>query len=331
MIASMTSSLNIEQPLTSGIPDALSMLRPASEADYRKIEPEIRRQRAAWVGHLRVARREMKLVLERAGLRELRGGERGASVNGGSRPPESYLLLSRLKSSEAIRKMARFGEELCCMLDIWGIRLVVPDIDSLDGVAPLVQTHWADVPERQLMLRGGQMRFLPVGDYRTKEHLGRSGATSFDYDEAVHVNRRARLASRDPALLEEFSSPAIVDPLESLLGPDIDLIRNRHNRATVAVEPTYRSRLHRDILQRGWTNTTSTLTSCQWVPVPASAGDILLLDGLVFHAGGLGSDKNPRRVVTLTYTSVDELLQDEGLRSRVLVGGRRLSRGGSYS
>jgi hypothetical protein len=95
------------------------MLRPASDVDYRKIELEIRRQRAAWVGHLRVVRREMKLVLERQGLRELRGGERGASVNGGSLPAGSYLLLSRLKSSEAIlRKMARFGEELCCMLDI---------------------------------------------------------------------------------------------------------------------------------------------------------------------------------------------------------------------
>ena len=69
----------------------------------------------------------------------------------------------------------------------------------------------------------------------------------------------------------------------------------------------------------------------QWVPVPASAGDTLLLDGLVFHAGGLGSDRNPRRVITLAYPSVDELLQDEDLRSRVLVRGRRLSRGGSYS
>ncbi|MEA2588393.1 MAG: hypothetical protein QOH66_1320 [Actinomycetota bacterium] len=79
----MTSSLNLDAPLTSGIPDSLSMLRPASEADYRKVELEIRRQRAAWVGHLRAARREMKLVVERAGLCELRGGERGASVNGG--------------------------------------------------------------------------------------------------------------------------------------------------------------------------------------------------------------------------------------------------------
>jgi hypothetical protein len=134
----------------------------------------------------------MKLVVERAGLCELRGGERGASVNGGPLSPGSYLLLSRLKSPGAIlRKMARFGEELCCMLDIWGIRLVVPGVDPLDDVARLAEAHWANVPERQLMLRGGQMRFAPVRDYRAKEHLGRSGATSVNYDEAVHVNRRA--------------------------------------------------------------------------------------------------------------------------------------------
>ena len=41
MIASMAWSLNIEEPLTSGIPDVLSMLRPASEADYRKVEAEV--------------------------------------------------------------------------------------------------------------------------------------------------------------------------------------------------------------------------------------------------------------------------------------------------
>src|SRR3989449_5157099 len=38
---------------------------------------------------------------------------------------------------------------------------------------------------------GGQMRFAPVRDYRTKEHPGRSGATSLNDDETVHVNRRA--------------------------------------------------------------------------------------------------------------------------------------------
>jgi len=53
---------------------------------------------------------------------------------------------------------------------------------------------------------------------------------------------------------------------------------------------------------------------------------MLFLDGLVFHAGGLGSDKSPRRVITLADRSVDELLQDEDLRSRILVRGQRIYR-----
>ena len=98
-------------PLTWGIPDSLSTLRPAGEADYRQVELEIRKERAVWAGHLRSARQETKLVLERTGFRELRGNARRESVDGRPLPPGSYLLLSRLKSSEAIlRKMARFGE-----------------------------------------------------------------------------------------------------------------------------------------------------------------------------------------------------------------------------
>ncbi|MGH2707878.1 MAG: hypothetical protein ACRDJK_06245 [Actinomycetota bacterium] len=42
----------IVEHLTWGIPDTLSTLRPASEADYRKVELGIREQRRAWIGHL---------------------------------------------------------------------------------------------------------------------------------------------------------------------------------------------------------------------------------------------------------------------------------------
>src|SRR6266436_2962872 len=63
------------------------------------------------------------------------------------------------------------------------------------------------------------------------------------------VVRISNLASRSPVLREEFSSPPITDLLESLLGPNIDFLRNRHNHATIGLEPTYRCRLHRDILQ----------------------------------------------------------------------------------
>src|SRR5438270_13100855 len=82
-------------PLTWGIPDSLSTLRPAGEADYRQVELEIRKERAVWAGHLRSARQETKLVLERTGFRELRGNARRESVDG--RP----LLPGRASSSRA--------------------------------------------------------------------------------------------------------------------------------------------------------------------------------------------------------------------------------------
>ena len=204
------------------------------------------------------------------------------------------------------------------------------------------------------------------------DNLFREGRDPCERSPSGRVVRISDLASRSPALLEQFSSHGIVDPLEPLLGPNIDFIRNRHNHATVGLEPTYRSRIHRDILQwsRNIVSVIVYLDDCsdtpsatrvipgshllpsvgtpnnggtwmeehaiysdltdQWVAVPASAGDILLLDGLAFHAAGLASGDNPRRVITLAYTSVDELSQGEDPRSRVLVRGQRLYRGGSY-
>ena len=225
--------------------------------------------------------------------------------------------------------------------------------------------------------------YLRVGNAIPKERLLwlreviddllRGGRAPCERSSSGRVVRISDLASRDPGLLEEFSSPAIVDPLESLLGPNIDFVRNRHNHATVAVEPSYRSRLHRDILQwsrnlvsvivylddctetrsatrvirgsqlfalvkhrttaePGWTNTTSTLTSCiSGCPSLHPLETPCCWTVWCSMREYLGSDRNPRRVITLAYTSVDELLQDEDLRSRVLVRGRRLSRGGSYS
>ncbi len=65
---------------TWGIPDSLSTLRPASEADYRKIELGIRDQRRTWGQYLRSARQDIKLALDRAGFHELRGITRRDSV-----------------------------------------------------------------------------------------------------------------------------------------------------------------------------------------------------------------------------------------------------------
>ncbi len=56
---------------------------------------------------------------------------------------------------------------------------------------------------------------------------------------------------RDAVFRRVFCSDAILDPLESLLGPNIELVLNRHNHATINAPGATPFRLHRDILQ--WT------------------------------------------------------------------------------
>jgi phytanoyl-CoA hydroxylase len=46
-----------------------------------------------------------------------------------------------------------------------------------------------------------------------------------------------------------LTSPLVLDPLGSLLGPNIELVLNRHNHLTVSAAQTSSARLHRDVLQ----------------------------------------------------------------------------------
>ncbi|WP_076784799.1 phytanoyl-CoA dioxygenase family protein [Parafrankia discariae] len=68
------------------------------------------------------------------------------------------------------------------------------------------------------------------------------------------------------------------------------------------------------------------MLSEQAVPVPASAGDVILMHGQLYHAGAGASASGPRTVLTLAYRSVDELSADEFQRYR-LVKGQRIYRG----
>lgn len=63
------------------------------------------------------------------------------------------------------------------------------------------------------------------------------------------VARLDSLIQRDPILQSFFCSPQILDPLESILGPNIELTLNRHNHATRNLRGSNRVRLHRDVLQ----------------------------------------------------------------------------------
>lgn len=60
------------------------------------------------------------------------------------------------------------------------------------------------------------------------------------------------LYDRNPGLIHSLlTKPALLEPLQSLLGPSVVFVKNRHNHATVnnAEATKSEARLHRDILQ----------------------------------------------------------------------------------
>lgn len=63
------------------------------------------------------------------------------------------------------------------------------------------------------------------------------------------VIRLSRLFERHRIFHEVFTSPLVLGPLQSLLGPNIEFVLNRHNHATINTPENKSSRLHRDVLQ----------------------------------------------------------------------------------
>lgn len=63
------------------------------------------------------------------------------------------------------------------------------------------------------------------------------------------VIRLDNLLGRDPLFMSVFTSEIILSPLQSLLGPNIELVLNRHNHASFNFAGDNDLRLHRDVLQ----------------------------------------------------------------------------------
>ena len=179
------------------------------------------------------------------------------------------------------------------------------------------------------------------------------------------VVRISNVWDRGPIFRETITADAILDPLEALLGPNIEFVRNRHNHATLRLRGDGSPGLHRDVLQftRGIVTVLLYLeeshleNGCtrivpgthlfpnlpradagveayaervglreQAVPVPMPAGGLLAIDSLVFHGVGENRTNGSRMSMTLGYHSVDEL-NDAPNPKRVLVRGERLYRG----
>jgi len=177
-------------------------------------------------------------------------------------------------------------------------------------------------------------------------------------DSTGQVVRISNIWGRSPIFRDVLVSPAVLDPLECVLGPNIELTKNRHNHATLrlAGETSAASvSLHRDVLQ--WSRTilsvifyleetmlengcthvvpgTHLLSSPsktsaifdQIVPVPMSAGGMLAIDSTLYHGVGINRTDGTRMSMTVGYHSVDELSGGDQPK-RVLVRGERLYMG----
>jgi phytanoyl-CoA hydroxylase len=178
------------------------------------------------------------------------------------------------------------------------------------------------------------------------------------------------ITDRDPVFLEVVQSALILNPLESLLGPNVELVSNWHNRAIINAKGDNTVRFHRDVLQ--WSHSVISIiiyleeatfdNGCtliipssqhlplddangvnrtdeyyiftdlidQAVPIPMPRGGVLLFDGRAIHSWGENRTAGTRASITLAFQSVDELDGVEDRSSRILILGERIYKGNDY-
>jgi ectoine hydroxylase-related dioxygenase (phytanoyl-CoA dioxygenase family) len=184
-------------------------------------------------------------------------------------------------------------------------------------------------------------------------------------DKQGRIVRLSNLWDRDPLFRAALTAPQVLDPLESLLGPNIELVKNRHNHATLRLAGDGSAYFHRDVLQ--WSRPLLTVlfylqethleNGCTWIvpgshflpgyanlsvweeealqrtglmeqalPVPMPAGGLLAMDSLVVHSAGENRTEGTRMSLTVGYLSADELASVEDPK-RVLLRGQRSYKG----
>jgi hypothetical protein len=171
----------------------ISSLAPVTQADYRRIADYITASREAWERHLEAGLVDLAGHLAAAGYAPFISEQhRGVAFHVDALNPDEVAVFARLKDTKAIiDKMRRFGEPLRVMLDIWGFRIVVASETELEAVAMSCARLWETPAPSQLLLRHGQLQFDSWRDYRRRSHAGLSPATTAQYDQAIHLNRRA--------------------------------------------------------------------------------------------------------------------------------------------
>ena len=161
---------------------------------------------------------------------------------------------------------------------------------------------------------------------------------------------------------ETITCDEILNPLESLLGSNIEFVLNRHNHIYLRdAGSTHSLELHRDV--RHWSRTIATvliyleetnlengctrvvpgshhlpafahlkdasvqqIAAGQSIPLPMPAGGLLAIDSMIIHSAGINRTDGTRMSMTLGYHSADELASG-GNPKKVLVRGERPYRG----
>jgi phytanoyl-CoA hydroxylase len=180
---------------------------------------------------------------------------------------------------------------------------------------------------------------------------------------AGRIVRLSNALDRAPIFRDVATSPLVLDPLEDLLGPNIEIVRNRHNHATLRLPEPGADYLHRDVPQ--WSRGIVTVlfyleeSTCErgatrlipgshllpWAPneeaaervglvqqvvrVEMPAGGLLAIDSLLWHGAGRNLTNETRTSMTIGYHSADDLASVEDPQ-RLLVRGRRVYAGHSY-
>jgi phytanoyl-CoA hydroxylase len=227
-------------------------------------------------------------------------------------------------------------------------------------------------PEQQWLFRiAGFVKFperLPPETVRAlKEAIQRdidAAAEPVVRNAEGRIVRLSNALDRAPIFLEVARSPLVLGPLADLLGPDIELLRNRHNHATLRLPDPRAEALHRDVPQwsrglvtvlffleestaeKGCTQLVPGSHLLPWAGKAAEAvergrlydqvvraempeGGLLCIDSLLWHGVGPNRTTQTRMTLTLGYHSVDSLatVADD---QRILVAGTRPYIGHSY-
>lgn len=175
------------------------------------------------------------------------------------------------------------------------------------------------------------------------------------------IFRLSNLWGRGGIFQKTITCNEILDPLESLLGPNIEFLINRHNHFYLRdARSSHSLSLHRDCLQ--WSRPIVTIliyleesdleTGCtqvvpgthlvaglpplqeaatermyvQAIPLPMSPGGLLAIDGMLLHAAGINRTDRTRMSITLGYHSVNEISSTQNPKC-VLVRGKRIYAG----